>query len=351
MLALTAVRKLTWLGTLAALCLAFTGTVHAQSKLQVGSAAPGLDVKKWFNGDAATIQQGKTYVVEFWATWCGPCKKSIPHLNAMHKKFADKGLIIIGVSDEGPETVSGFLTQQGDRMSYLVAADRDKNTSRAWMQAAGKNGIPCAFVVDRNSKIVYIGHPLESEFERVVTLTLSGRYDPKKEAAAQPVIEAAERAAKVKNWKQAYKHFDEVIEMDQAIFADVARRRFEMTLTEEQDVEGATAYGKKLVELYSSDSDALQLFAKDIALNPKYQDRQFDVANALAEKALQVAGPSNPEALATVALIQFHSGNVNEAIERQMQAWMIATPSEKAEYRRVLDNYRSAAERTAKTSR
>jgi len=351
MLALVPLRHLSRLGALAALCLAVAGSAHAQSKLEVGSNAPGLDVKKWFNGDSTTIQEGKTYVIEFWATWCGPCKKSIPHLNELHKKFASKGLVIIGVSDESSDTISGFLSQQGDRMSYLVAADREKGTSRAWMQAAGKNGIPCAFVVDRNSKVVYIGHPLEAEFERVVTLTLSGRYDPKKEAAAKPVIEAGERAAKVKNWKQAYSHLDKVIETDPGMFTEVARRRFEIMLNEEKDTAGAYAYTKALTELYSSDSEALQVFAKDITLNPKYEERNMEVAAAIAEKALQVAGPSDPEALATAALVQFHSGNVNEAIERQMQAWMIASPAEKSEYRRVLDNYRSAAERTAKSSR
>lgn len=328
------------IGPVAALCVA---AVASAGTLEVGNTAPALDVKKWINGEGTTLQPGKTYVVEFWATWCAPCKKSIPHLNEMHQRLASKGLTIIGMSDETVDTVSSFVTAKGDQMAYLVGVDRDKNTYRAWMDAAGQKGIPCAFVVDRTGKIVYIGHPLDDSFERVVKATLAGRFDPKKEKAAQPKIEAAERAAKVKNFSQAYKHFDEVIAIDPAIFADVAGRKFEMMLADEGNTPKAYEYAKQIMTNYASDPVMLTAMAQDITTNPKYDtaQRNLDVAMEFAQAAHRVGGETNPSGLAVLALVQFNKGQVNEAIENQMQAWMIASPSEKAEFKRVLDNYRS----------
>src|SRR5438876_8031237 len=69
--------------------------------LNIGDRAPALKIDKWVKGEPVTeFQTGKVYVVEFWATWCGPCIKSMPHNTEVQKKFKDKGVTVIGVTSE-----------------------------------------------------------------------------------------------------------------------------------------------------------------------------------------------------------------------------------------------------------
>ena len=80
--------------TIAATAVLASSTLAAE--LKVGDKAPAVEVKEWIQGET-TVGAGKPYVVEFWATWCGPCRQSIPHLNDLYKKYKGKGLSIIGV--------------------------------------------------------------------------------------------------------------------------------------------------------------------------------------------------------------------------------------------------------------
>ncbi len=171
-----------------------TSPVFAED-LTIGSQAPTLDIEHWVhdgNGKFKPVTdfaKGKVYVVEFWATWCGPCIASMPHLVEMQNKFADKGVQIVSISDESLETVDKFLEREykatatkksvienapdesGDQpktyreltSAYCLTTDPDKSANKDYMQAAGQNGIPCAFIVGKDQKIEWIGHPMSMD--------------------------------------------------------------------------------------------------------------------------------------------------------------------------------------------
>ena len=108
-------------------------------------ALPGLDGK--------TVQlsdfKGKVVVLNFWATWCPPCRREIPDLVALHNKYADQGVVVIGVSlDEGgAAVVKSFATKSGIHYPLVMG---DPQTAQAY---GGISAIPTTFIISRDGKL------------------------------------------------------------------------------------------------------------------------------------------------------------------------------------------------------
>ena len=113
--------------------------------LSIGKAAPALAIGTWVKGDeVAEFRKGHIYVVEFWATWCGPCKASMPHLSQLQKEYGDK-ITVLGISDEEMPVVERFLAEEqaegvtwDEALLYTIALDDDEATSDAYMKANEK---------------------------------------------------------------------------------------------------------------------------------------------------------------------------------------------------------------------
>ena len=170
-------------------CLArFSPTVSAA---ELGDPAAALEIAHWVKGEAVSLAEAKgkkIIVVEFWATWCGPCRVSIPHLTDLQKKFADRGVVVVGVSDEELSKVRPFVEQMGDKMDYTVAVDSGGRTAQGYMTAYGQNGIPHAFVVDLEGRVAWHGHPmsgLEQALEKLAKLPVAQSPRDKQRAEAQ----------------------------------------------------------------------------------------------------------------------------------------------------------------------
>ena len=229
--------------------LAFTA--HAQNTgvnvtLKVGDPAPPLAVGKWVKGEPVKeLKKGTPYVIEFWATWCGPCKVAMPHVTKLQKQYADKGLVVIGVNvwERDESKVEPFVKEMGDaKMGYAVAFDSGVEAAgqgmpsgtmaKTWLKAAGRNGIPCSMVVDRDGKIVWIGHPMM--MDKAVQMAVDGKVDAPALAAWEADLEknqkALAEAMKAKNYDDAEKALDAVLRAAPAFEAYLGGNRIQIAI-------------------------------------------------------------------------------------------------------------------------
>mgnify|MGYP001809671413 CR=1 FL=1 len=175
--------------------LALLAVFSSAQSLGPGEPAPPIKVAEFVKGKAVTDLSKGVFVVEFWATWCGPCIVSIPHISELAKKHEGK-VTVIGVSvweqgDDIADLVKKFVANQGDKMSYNVARDEGMTMAETWMQAAGQKGIPASFII-KDGVVQWIGHPMDMDepLEKVV----NGTFD----LAASKAAFAAEQQAYAK---------------------------------------------------------------------------------------------------------------------------------------------------------
>lgn len=120
-----------------------------------GDRAPEIGKPISIKGETITaLDPKKSYVIEFWATWCGPCVAAFPHLTKLAK--ANKDITFVGVNAfEDPATtnddIKKFVAKQGSKMDYNVVRDQDEVLAKGWMEAAKQPGIPTAFLVHQES--------------------------------------------------------------------------------------------------------------------------------------------------------------------------------------------------------
>ena len=126
--------------------------------------APALEVLEVLRQGPVAPADATITVVEFWATWCGPCRRSIPELTRLQAKYARKGVAFIGVTSEPPEVAQPYVTKMGDEMNYTVVADYQARTSRAYASLYNVSTIPHAYIIGPDGSIAWHGHPMEREF-------------------------------------------------------------------------------------------------------------------------------------------------------------------------------------------
>ena len=261
-----------------------------------GLPAPRLAVKKWFKGAPLTeIAPKGTYVVEFWATWCGPCVQSIPHLTQVAKRNPDVTFVGVSVWEDG-KAIPAFVAKMGAKMDYRVGWGGDQDgMARTWMKAAGQNGIPTAFVV-QDGTVMWVGHPME--LERPLGEVLDGTFDLKgfkegfdraamgvrREAAASQAVADAD-ALFARNRAAAKASLARALRDDPRITAEVAAARFRWLAAEDPKAWDAKAQalarsGK------SRDMAALLGFASAKAQKPS--------SWPLARRALSLALQAEP---------------------------------------------------------
>lgn len=312
-------------------------SVQAQAKLSIGDAAPGIRYSKWLKGTPVnSMNDDKLYVLEFWATWCGPCIAAMPHLSELSEKYKEQAVFIgVNVLEKTGEkpyesalpNVERFVNSSANRMKYNVIADNNaQDMYNGWMKAAGIGGIPTTFVVHKQ-KIVWIGHPIK--LDSVIPPILDGTYDMAahkkvydKDAGAQvkmmKELEEARASIKAavekKDFDGAFKLIDESIQKQPVFKLLFKFEKFKILLENVGEAEALKYAGELNRE---SDSYAIQV-AMYVAEKEGLSKNLYQFALAGMEKQLE---KNKFSALYNMlATLYSKSGDLKAAVQAQEKA-------------------------------
>jgi thiol-disulfide isomerase/thioredoxin len=325
--------------------------------LMVGDKAPALEVGGWVKGNVPAFQEGTVYVVEFWATWCGPCRKAIPHMSELAEQYKPKNVEFVGVSiwesdpgegsEEGQpharvqELVTSFVEGMGEKMSYTVAYDRvpagaegyDGGAgamARGWMFAAGQQGIPTAFIVNRKGTVAWIGSPfsIDEPLKQIADETwdldkaiAQHQKDMKPRAVEFKLRSKIQTAMEAGNVDAAVAALDEAFAASPEMEASWGVQKM-MLLAGAGRADEAFAYGNKLVEGVLKDNVGGLNYVAWLIVDPdsKLEKRDVELALRASKRSNELTEWKDPALLDTYAAAQFMAGAVDQAIKWQEEA-------------------------------
>ena len=317
-------------------------------KLAPGDKAPMPAIEHVVKGAVPKqFESGKVYVVEFWATWCGPCKASMPHLTKLQKEFKEKGVQIIGVSDEKLDTVTTFLDADGwaEKTQYTLATDPDRSTHKAYMEAAGQRGIPTAFIVGRSGHVEWIGHTMDEPLKKVVDgswdraaardeFTKAQRFEEVR-ATAQRELMAAYQAG---DWDTLMAKLDELIAVAPAAEREgIELQKFQLMLGPAERPDAAYALARELAAKSPDNAEMHNMLAWTITTAPGLQNRDLELAKKLADSAVKLTDGNDASILDTLAHVHWGMGEKARAIEIQKDAISKAEGQMKNQLEEVLE--------------
>jgi len=336
--------KLLRLVALAGLAASFLAA-QAQ-EVKIGSPAPKLAVAKWLKGkEFNSFDPNKLYVVEFWATWCGPCKVVMPHLTELAKKHKD--VVFTGVSvfeDQEKEgwaaNVESFVKKNDKNMGYNVGADDEKKQMQiTWMEAAKQDGIPASFVIQKG-KVAWIGHPME--VETIIDQIKAGKYDM--DAEAKKIEKAKEmeermmkifgpiaQAAQGGDFEKAESLIDKAITENPDLREELSMQKFSIMLAG-----GSTKLGTYVKDLAGGLFKDNALYLNEIAWTmideeEEWPRRDYPAALVVAERAVEASKGEDWMILDTLALAQFKNNLFKKAVETQEKAVKLMNKDKEAE--------------------
>ena len=318
-----------------------------EDALKIGSIAPELDVEHWVSNGAGkfqpvtAFQPGKVYIVEFWATWCGPCIRSMPHLSQLQEKYSGKGVQIISISDEKVDVVQEFLKQNvagtEDKTYkeltgvYCLTTDPDGSSHNSYMRASGQSGIPAAFIVGKQGHIEWIGHPAEIDgpLEKVVTdqwdrVSYTKKIEEEKKAFEefQQVLREVSQKMQAGETKEAIALMDEAVatHKDSKLGKELSVARLELLLST-----GSDRAAKALTDFAAANNEPeiLTQLAEGIvqlkATGEPIDDSVLKAAEQIASEAVK-AKPKDFRMLFTLARVYHQNGALDKAIATQKSA-------------------------------
>jgi thiol-disulfide isomerase/thioredoxin len=320
------------------------------------------EIEKFIQGEAPAtwFEPGKVWVVEFWATWCGPCKVAMPHMSDLADKYGSK-MVVVGVSDEKVDTVAEFMAKPEwkEKARYTIATDSDRSTHRQYMEAAGQGGIPTAFLV-KDGTVQWIGHPMS--IDEPLAKVLDGTWDA---AAFKPEFEKkaetgrkqmAQRALMAKarksgDWGPVLAMMDkDIAASEPGARAMMQVTKFKLMLSDANKPAEGYSLGRDIVAANKGNAAVMNDMAWFVLDNAKVKQRDPAFAMQAAQAAVDASKGEDAAILDTMARACWESGDKAKAVEWQKKAVAKADGEMAGELKETLQKYESGDPPAKKTT-
>ena len=336
----------------ATLALAASSAVAQNVTLKAGDDAPELTDLEWLQGDPITeFKEGEVYVLDFWATWCGPCVAGVPHMDELHEKYKSDNVNIVGIAVASSQNNEEFIKERGEGMSYPVAHDPTGKTSDAFTRAAGIGGIPAFIVIDREGKVAWTGSGYPNPtLDTVIVLLAKDKFSIEEFAELEErkaeLYQEITAAMSEQNWAKVESAMTEIVELESGLVPQFAPYIYVAKVKQDKDDEARKYVADLMTSVLKSDVVALDGLAWTIVgtQSPLEGDEvDADLAISVAERAIEI-DPENASATDTLARAYFVNDEIDKAIETQRRAVELADDRFKSQFQSRLDEYESAAE-------
>ncbi|MDX0495907.1 redoxin domain-containing protein [Sinorhizobium medicae] len=273
--------------------------------LSMESQAPAIKAQNWIGGEPlANFQPGTVYVLEFFSTTCPHCVAPMLNLIQLQEKYRDRGLEVVGVAaeeraataDDARAHLDPWLTENVPKLNFRVGIDCTGEMEKLWKEASFSFGVPYSFVVDRDSRIAFIGHP--TDLDSVLPQVLDGTWRSSDQAKAvereriakgrdeaqlNPILDKFTAAIEMKDWMTALPAIEEAIAL-MPDDIDLRTTHVETLLYKMRDMQtGLTVLRRLVRDAIDRNDQEWLLNALDQLFNPdEYDYTHFPSAERLA---------------------------------------------------------------------
>lgn len=263
--------------------LSVTAQFNKNVTLKIGDPVPEIKVEAFVRGNSVTrFEKGKVYVVDFWATWCGGCIASFPHISYIANKYKDRVhfISVDSYEDAGEHkgedpavVVKAFLkTPIGQPLTLDVCVDGHDNAMYSnWVKPLRRNGFPTTFIIDQDGRIAWMDVNLDN-LEWALRLVLAKKWDINKAAAVMKGRDDVEDVLFMKVFRekgeQQKKDYQEVLKKSES---------FEMQFPDRK----ASVAFYKFMALAELDKSQVPAILEQMAADPLSKYINLDDANGL----------------------------------------------------------------------
>lgn len=276
----------------------------------LGEPAPELSVDQWMHRGPVKLADGRGknfYVIYTFATWWPLARASVPQMNEIARRYAEAGVIVVGVAAEPAAKIKRFVDRAGSSLEFAVACDRGQRTLRA-LSAKYPGDDKCwTYVVDKNGAVVWHGSPA-GRLNRVVGLLAEGKFDLEQERRLAALRQAMSVAQGKKDNDRLFSLIDQHLAIDPADVS-MLRNKFVLLVEIKKDKPRALECGRRFVEV-SDDAATLNALAWQMMADARWECcRDADLIMAAAEKANRISQGQVWQILNTYARAMFELRN------------------------------------------